>query len=160
MINFVADTVQVHVTAFFEEYKVYKYLVLKRSLNVKVYPGIWQVITGTIEQNETALQTALRETMEEISCEPVKMWTLPIVTRFFSPQSNSIKASPVFGMLINSESDIILSEEHEKYEWLHLDLAVEKLALLSHREATRVFHEYILSVEDKSLFELDWKKFI
>ena len=159
MIRFITNTIQVHVAAYFEEYQVYKYLLLKRSKNVKVYPGIWQVITGTMENDESAVQTALRETKEEIGAEPVKMWTLPFITRFFNPKNDIIQASPVFGMLINPEHQIILSDEHEKYEWLHLDLALEKLDLPSHREATKVFNEYILSRDDQSLFELNWRDF-
>lgn len=159
MISFVSDTVQVHVASYFEEIQAYKFLVLKRSLNERIYPGIWQVITGTIEDGENAVQTAIRETMEEISCSPIQMWTLPYVTRFFSPKKNSIQASPVFGMLINPDDKIILSEEHDKYEWLHFDLALEKLQLPSHRDATNIFHEFILNSEDKTLFQLNWKDF-
>jgi dihydroneopterin triphosphate diphosphatase len=154
MIKQISTTVQVHIAAFFEEFHDYKYLLLKRSRNEKVYPGIWQVITGTIETGELAVRTALRETEEEINCKPLKMWTLPYVTNYFNPKSDTINFAPVFGILINSEDLIVLSDEHEKYEWLHLDLALEKLALPSHREATKIFHEHILTAQDQSVFEL------
>ncbi|MBX3042593.1 MAG: NUDIX domain-containing protein [Candidatus Kapabacteria bacterium] len=155
MIKFVSETVQVHVASYFEEIQATKYLVLKRSQNVKVYPGIWQVITGTIEGDETALSTALRETMEEIGCKPIRMWTIPYITRFFNPKNDTIQASPVFGMIIDSRQQIKLSDEHEKYEWLHLDMAIEKLLLPSHRDATNIFNEFIINAKDKSLFEIN-----
>jgi dATP pyrophosphohydrolase len=154
MIKFVSDTVQVHITAYFEEFQVYKFLLLKRSENEILYPGIWQVITGTTEGEETALETAIRETKEEIGLNPDRVWTIPYITNFFTPKTNSIHSSPVFGMLVNPDDEIILSEEHDKYEWLHLDLALEKLVLPSHREATKIFHEYILSTKYQHLFEI------
>ncbi|MDT3739468.1 MAG: NUDIX domain-containing protein [Candidatus Kapabacteria bacterium] len=154
MISFISNTVQVHIAAYFEDYKGYKHLLLKRSPLVKVYPGIWQTITGTIESGENAVKTALRETMEETGTQPLRLWTLPYITRFFDAVNNSIHLSPVFGMLISPESKIILSDEHDSYEWLHLDPAIERLGLPSHREAVKIFDEYILSVNDQSLFEI------
>lgn len=154
MVSFISNTVQVHIAAYFDEYKGYKHLLLKRSPQVKVYPGIWQVITGIVESGENAVQTALRETHEETGVQPMRLWTLPYITRFFDAVSNSIHLSPVFGMLINPESNIILSDEHDKYEWLHLDPAIERLDLPSHREAAKIFDEYILYANDQSLFEI------
>jgi dATP pyrophosphohydrolase len=154
MTRFVTDTVQVHVAAYFEEFNTYKFLVLKRSSKLKVYPGIWQVITGTIEQNETPIETAIRETNEEIGCKPDRIWTLPYITQFFNHYTNVIHFSPVFGVLIESTSEIKISEEHDKFTWLYLDTALEKLALPTHRDASKIFQEYILSKEDKSIFEI------
>ncbi len=33
-----------------------KFLLLKRSNDNKVHPGIWQIVTGRIEENEKALR--------------------------------------------------------------------------------------------------------
>ncbi len=154
MIRFVSNTIQVHVAAYFEEYQVYKFLLLKRSMHEVVYPGIWQVITGTIEGNETAVMTALREVKEETGYSPLKLWTIPYITRYFSPKHDTIQASPVFGMLIDPVNPVVLSDEHERFEWLHLDLAMEKLVLPSHREATKIFHEFILASGSQDLFEI------
>jgi hypothetical protein len=48
MVEFFSNTVQVHIAAWVEELKTYKYLALKRSKNNPIYPELWQTITGTI----------------------------------------------------------------------------------------------------------------
>ncbi|MFA7627563.1 MAG: NUDIX domain-containing protein, partial [Candidatus Kapaibacterium sp.] len=110
--------------------------------------------------DETAVAAALRETYEEIGGNPLRMWSLPYVTQFFSPADNTIHSSPVFGMLIDSNIPIKLSKEHEKYEWLHLELALAKLPLPSHREAAGIFYEYILSADNTHLFELNLNDYL
>ena len=47
-----------------------KYLLLRRSKSEKIYPDTWQIISGRIEKNETALQASLREMIEETSLRP------------------------------------------------------------------------------------------
>jgi len=42
-----------------------EYLLLRRAADEEVYPGLWQIVTGTIEEGETALHAALREMKEE-----------------------------------------------------------------------------------------------
>lgn len=154
MIKRAANTVQVHIATYSEEYSDYKFLILKRSQKEKIYPGIWQVITGTMNDNETAIETALRETKEEIGLEPIKIWTIPYISQFFSVKTNTIHSAPVFGMLIKENDKIKLSDEHDNYLWLHLDLALEKLVLPSHREACKIFYEYILLTELGDIFQI------
>ena len=51
-----------------------EYLILKRS-NAKRYPNIWQSVTGKIELNEKPIDAAIRETKEETSLIPKKIWS-------------------------------------------------------------------------------------
>ena len=51
------------------------FLLLKRSEN-QMYPGIWQCVTGKIEQNEKPHETAIRELKEETGLVPCSMWTV------------------------------------------------------------------------------------
>ena len=43
-------------------------LLLKRS-ETEIYPGLWQMVSGKIQVNEKAYQTALREIKEETGLE-------------------------------------------------------------------------------------------
>lgn len=153
MPKIVSNTIQVHIAYFDESISEYRFLILKRSMKELVYPGIWQVITGTIESNETAYKTAIREIQEEIGIQPLKVWNIPQVTSFYDYKSDSISLVPVFGIILSS-SKIILSEEHDDYEWLDLNEAKEKLTLLSHKEGTQAFFDSILSNPENKIFEL------
>lgn len=50
----------------------FEFLLLKRADDAKIYPGIWQMITGTIESHEHTKDTLLRELEEETGLKPEK----------------------------------------------------------------------------------------
>ena len=62
MINPIVRMVDCHI--IYRDKNSIKYLLLKRSPD-KVYPNIWQCVTGKIEGDEKAYQTAIREVKEE-----------------------------------------------------------------------------------------------
>lgn len=154
MPSFISNTVQIHIARFDLDLKVYKHLVLKRAGHLKVYPNLWQVVTGKIEAGETAIQTMLREVLEETSIIPLNVWTLPYVSVFFDAFRDAIMNSPVFGILIEPEQEIKLSVEHQDYEWLELEECIERLELPSHREGSKIFNDYVLAKNDKFMFKL------
>lgn len=146
MINLEANTVQVHVAAY-DENKQLKFLLLKRSSKEKLYPSVWQVITGTIENGEKAVETALRELKEETGCCPVKLWTVPYVASFFNPYKDCINHAPVFAALVSSTDKIKISDEHDEYKWTDFKGCLDALIIPSHVEGTIVFKKYILDNE-------------
>ena len=46
---------------------------LQRADNEEIYPGLWQIVSGGIEQGEKAYEAAAREVREEIGGEPKKL---------------------------------------------------------------------------------------
>jgi dATP pyrophosphohydrolase len=153
MPGFVSNTVQVHVAAYLPETEEIRYLLLKRSKDKIPYPNIWQVITGTIEDDETAIECAMREFLEETGLTALKIWTLPYITSFFNPTKDHIHMSPCFGVLANMNQVVKLSPEHQEYQWLSYDECIERLVLPSHREATKIFRDYALNGEISDFIE-------
>ena len=151
MAEFVSNTIQVHVARKYGE--DYQFLVLKRAENELIYPGIWQVVTGTNEKDERAIKTALRETFEETGIIPSKFWTIPYVASFFDARRDRVSFVPVFGVLAAENSEVILSEEHSEYEWLEYNETIDRLLLPSHKEGTKYFLEYCLTNENNHFFE-------
>lgn len=143
MPGFVSNTVQVHIASYFEAIQEWKILLLKRADHLKVYPGIWQVITGTIEIGESALQTAIREVAEETSIITDNLLTIPYVTSFFDAKKDLINFSPVFG-LITKNKNIKISDEHSEFGWFTLNECKNLLVLPSHNEANQIFYDYVL----------------
>lgn len=142
MPGFISNTIQAHIASYFGS--EIKFLLLKRAVNLRLYPNIWQVVTGTIESGETALQCAEREIFEETGLTALEMWTIPYITHFFDLNKDIIHASPVFGILVDKDSPVILSDEHQDYEWLNLEDAKSKMILPTHIEGMRIFNEFIL----------------
>lgn len=154
MPDFISTTIQLHIAKYDISNKLYKYLVLKRAEDLRLYPGIEQVVTGTLEQGETAVETALRELKEETGLEPLRIWTLPVITSFFEPKKDAVNFVPVFGALVDETSEVKISREHTAFIWLGFEECIERLILPSHKEGTRVFRDFVLDKEDKSTFEL------
>ncbi len=152
MPKIISNTIQLHVVKIIDDEILH--LALKRSMKKKPYPGIWQVITGTIEENETALQTALREINEEIGIKPIRMWTIPGLASYFNTKQDTLGFSPVFGALVDNNSEVKLSEEHDTFEWLPLDQANKLIIMPSQQQFAKVFEDTILKSADLSLFEI------
>jgi len=154
--DFISNTIQAHIVHF-DDTEGYKHLVLKRAEHNRVYPGLWQVVTGRIETGEKAVDTAKREAEEETGLRFLDIWTLPYTANFFNPYRNAVSIAPVFGFL--SESlNVQLSIEHEAYEWMDMNAAIDRVILPTHKEGIRIFNDYILSKEDKSLFRYKNRK--
>lgn len=144
MPKFISNTVQIHIASFFDDINDYKILLLKRSENLHIYPGIWQVITGTIEKGETAKETAIREIKEETAIIAEKLIVIPYITSFFDDKKDAVNFSPVFGLIVNDKK-IKISQEHSEYGWYSIDESYEKLILPSHNEGNKIFYDYILN---------------
>ncbi len=122
--------------------KELEFLLLKRSEN-EIYPGLWQMVTGSIDDNEKAYQAAVREIKEETGLTPVKFWVVPNVNSFYSPKQNSICMVPVFAALVADDSNVIISEEHSEYKWVSKDDAIRLLAWPGQRNSVETIYEYI-----------------
>ncbi|MBC8485519.1 MAG: NUDIX domain-containing protein [Bacteroidetes bacterium] len=102
-----------------------KYLLLKRAADV-VFPNIWQMISGTIENNEKAYETAFRELYEETGFKTDKLYVVPKISEFYYQQQDTVNLVPIFLAELN-EDKITLSNEHVEYSWFDFVDAYQKL---------------------------------
>ena len=127
-----------------------EFLLLKRAHN-QIYPGLWQMVTGKIEGEEKAHQTALREIKEETGLIPVQLWVTPTINSFYEPKDEYICLLPVFAARVDGETIVIfLSEEHTEYKWVGKDEAKKLLAWPGQREAIEIIEDYFLN--EKTFF--------
>jgi len=127
-----------------------KYLLLKRAPK-KIYPNIWQCVTGKIENNEKAYLTAIREVQEETKLTAIKLWTVEHVNSFFEARQNRMNLIPVFGMEVNN-TNVILSHEHTDYVWCDINIAREKLLWNQQKIGLLVFHDMLNGSKEKLSF--------
>lgn len=155
MIKYISNTIQAHIVRKNFDNQ-YEFLVLKRSNYTKIYPGIWQVITGTMKDGEKPIDCAIRELLEETSLNPIKVWKIPYVALFYNHLDNKIHTSPVFGFLVDMDKSVKISDEHTEYKWLKLNEIVALLELPSHIEGTKIFFDYILS-KNSRIYEIKYE---
>jgi dATP pyrophosphohydrolase len=125
-----------------------EYLVLQRAHGVALHPGMWQIITGMVEEGERAVQTAVRELGEETGLSSRQWWSLPVVTTFYDAVTNTVHLCPVFAVQVGSSAIPVLSAEHVAHAWLPLDSAKTRLVWPSHRQAVDLVDTYIARGEE------------
>lgn len=121
------------------------YLMLRRSINETLYPDAWQIVTGTLEQNEKALDGALRELKEETGFKPQKMWIVPHVNTFFSVRHDTLNHTVIFAVQVPPKMDPILSHEHYQYAWVPLEKAKTLCVWPGQIQALDIVHQFIVS---------------
>lgn len=144
--NIVSTMIEAHI--FRESERGIEFLLLKRSKG-QPYPGLWQMVTGKIKENEKAYQTAIREIKEETGLSPLQLWVAPTVNSFYEPKDEYICLLPVFAARVKA-NEIKLSDEHTDYQWVDKSTAQKLLAWEGQRKAVQIIEDYFLN--EKSFF--------
>lgn len=119
-------------------------LLLRRARDENLYPGIWQNVTGSVRDGESALDAAKRELKEETGLEPVRFWVVPHTTAFYDPRHDVIVVAPFFAAQVGPESVPSLSDEHDRFAWLGLEEAKARLVWPGQRQGLEVvFHSIV-----------------
>ena len=84
-----------------------KFLLLKRA-KTKIYEHLWQGVAGKIEKNESAIEAAARELMEETGFTPCKIFVADHVSKFYEANGDRINLVPVFGITLSTLIVVIL----------------------------------------------------
>jgi dATP pyrophosphohydrolase len=141
--NITAGLIELHIfRAAKDAPEEIEFLLLKRAPK-EIYPGTWQMVSGSIEEGETAAQAALRELQEETGLLPEKFWVAPLVNSFYAPPQDTINLIPVFAVQVRGKSKVKLSNEHTDFRWVKKGKAKSLLAWDGQRNAVELIHEYV-----------------
>ncbi len=136
-----------------------EFLLIKRSDDDELYPGTWQMVTGTIGENEKAFETALREIQEETGLIPLKFWVAPNVNSFYNQVKDHINFIPVFASLVDKSSRVVLSPEHSEYKWVNAAEAKRMLLWQGQRNSVDIIHQYFTKeISSLNLIEINVNK--
>ncbi len=124
-----------------------KYLILHRSETEKIYPGIFQFITGTIEEGETAVDAAKREMIEEINIPHKNLWVIPLINSFYVYTKDVINLSPMFLAEIENDKIPSLSSEHQAFDWCDYSTALKLLHWHGQKKALTIVNDFLTKKE-------------
>lgn len=141
-------SIYVEVCVFKNENGKAKYLILQRSATENIYPGIFQFITGTIEEGETATVAAKREMFEEIGLHPKNFWVIPMMNPFYVYTRDVVNISPMFLAEVDSNTSPVLSSEHQQYGWYNCEEAIKKLAWHGQRQALKMVDDFLTGKDE------------
>lgn len=120
---------------------IIEYLLLKRSSDQK-YPDLWQMVTGKIKEGEKAYETVMREIKEETNLTPEKLYIVPNVNSFYNSDDDSNNLIPVFVSIVNNKAEVIISDEHQKFEWVGKKKAKKLLAWPGQSKSVNIIDDY------------------
>lgn len=108
-------------------------LVLKRN---QQKGGFWQTITGGVHVGENLHDAARREVLEEIglSGDNVRLFPTTLSYSFMGDDGYMLKEY-VFGCEISDSSRIQISYEHDSFEWIHPQEAINRVAWDGNKQA-------------------------
>jgi len=120
-------------------------LLMARRAPNKYMGGTWQLISGRLEEDETAWQAALRELEEETGLTPSEFYRLSTLTSFYRPDNDSLNTAPMFCAMVEEGSTAKINSEHTAFEWVSLNEAASRLMWSSDRQALGEVQTVILT---------------
>ena len=132
-------------------------LLIRRSAS-RIFPGLWQCVTGGIEPGERVPDAAIREVEEETGFAGLDVeafYDLDQVASFFDEGTDAIVVSAIFATRIRPGAVARASHEHDDVQWVPAAEAPALAIWPSYAESVRRVREHLLVPALASWFELD-----
>lgn len=118
----------------------------------------WQMISGLVENGETAVQAALREIKEETGLIPERFYSANVLESFYEIQNNCIALVPVFVGFVSVDQQVCLSCEHQQYRWITADEAKDFLIFPHQIETIRTIEANFVTQPPNPVLAIDLQK--
>jgi 8-oxo-dGTP pyrophosphatase MutT (NUDIX family) len=133
-------------------------ILLIRRAPHRIFPGLWQCVTGGIEPDERVPLAALREVLEETGFGPddiAGLYDLDQVAPFYDEGADAVVVSAIFAARIRAAAVARRSDEHDEMRWVPAASAARLAIWPSYAESIRRVREQLLDPELAPWFALD-----
>jgi dATP pyrophosphohydrolase len=120
-----------------------EHLLLRRSAERRL-GGTWQAVRGHIKNAETAVQAAVRELEEETQLEVLTWHQLETPNAFYVARSDEIHLCASFAARVKQDTNPILNYEHDAFEWLDHNEAMNRVHWQGQKRALTEIAEVII----------------
>ena len=127
-------------------------ILLLRRAPGRMYPGLWQCVTGRLEPDETIAGGALREVVEEtgIGAGDVEaFFETDIVNLFHESSVDGIWCEVVFAARVGPAAVPVISDEHDDMRWVTPAIAHELVLWPAYHRAIEQV-EWLVANADKA----------
>jgi 8-oxo-dGTP pyrophosphatase MutT (NUDIX family) len=134
-----------------------EFLLVQRAPE-RIFPGIWQPVTGRLEPGERAPEAALREVLEETGLAPDSLeafYDLDQVGSFYSEDVDAVVMSVIFAVRVRAGVEPRLSHEHEAAVWVPGEEAIERPVWPPYRDSVTLIERLTADPALARWFELD-----
>jgi len=132
-------------------------ILLIRRAPGRILPGLWQCVSGSLEDGERVSAGALRELAEETGFEAADIegfYDLDLVNQFHEPSVDGIVTAAVFAVRLRPEAEPRLSSEHDGARWHDLEEAHQQVIWPGYRTAIERIRDDVSDPERAAWFEL------
>jgi dATP pyrophosphohydrolase len=135
-----------------------EFLLLKRAEG-DIYPFMWQMVTGRVEENEKAFNTALREVLEETSMKVLELWTVSNINSFYSAAADALNFIIVFAARVDTGAATRISPEHIEFKWVDYGEYFETLVWEGQKKSASILFDYYNNRKnDLDLVKVEFEK--
>ena len=134
-----------------------EFLLVRRAPD-RIFPGLWQCVTGGVEPGERVPLAALREVREEVGLGPAEIeafYDLDQVTHFYDEGSDAVIAGAIFAIRVRPDAQPTLSHEHDGARWAGRDEALRLVVWPSYRDTIERIQGTLLDPDSEHWFRLD-----
>jgi dihydroneopterin triphosphate diphosphatase len=132
-------------------------LLLRRSSD-RILPGLWQGVSGRLEDGERVVAGALRELREETGLTPTTiqaMYDLDFVNQFHFAPSDAVLTAAVFAVRVPPGTEPALSHEHDQARWTSIAAARAEVVWPGYRDALDRIAENLVDPERARWFLIE-----
>ena len=133
-------------------------ILLIRRAPHRIFPGLWQCVTGGIEPGERVTDAAMREVREETGLGPDEIegfYDLDQVAPFYDEGVDAVVVSAVFAARVRPGAEPRASWEHDGLRWVPATEAPRIAIWPSYADSIRRVRDQLLDPELESWFALD-----
>lgn len=133
-------------------------VLLIRRAPGRILPGLWQCVSGSIDDGERVALAALREVAEETGLagpDIEAFYDLDLVNQFHEPSVDGVLVAAVFAVRVRPDAEVRLSHEHDGQRWLPIEEAWSEVVWPGYRDAIERVGDQLLDPERAAWFELE-----
>lgn len=133
-------------------------ILLIRRASHRIFPGLWQCVTGGIEPGERVPMAALREVREETGlgeAEIEAFYDLDQVAPFYDEGADAVVVSAIFAVRVRPDASAAVSWEHDDMRWVPAGEVPGAVVWPSYAESVRRVVEVLTDPEREPWFRLD-----
>jgi len=123
----------------------------------RMYPGLWQCVTGKLEAGERIAEGALREVAEEtgFTARDIEaFFETDIVNWFHEATSDGMWSEVVFAARVRPEAVPVISDEHDDLRWVTPAAAHELVIWPAYHQAIEQLEWLLANPEKAAIYRL------
>jgi 8-oxo-dGTP pyrophosphatase MutT (NUDIX family) len=132
-------------------------LLIRRAAH-RIFPGLWQCVTGGVEPAELVPAAAMREVLEETglgAAEIEAFYDMDHVAPFYDEGADAVVVSAIFAARVRPDAEARESWEHDGLRWVPAADAPRLAIWPSYGESVRRVRELLLDPALEPWFRLD-----